>query len=442
MARRQTTTFSMSFLDVISCGFGAVVLFYTIISAQAGLYRIKETTDLSADAKRLEQEVLEGYKHLAELRNALDSTEDRKMRAVGLSREMQEKLKMTEEELARFEHDTLARRASLERLKADLKSLEESTRRLKEAAPPAEPTSRVPIVDKQQLVTLRIEGERVLVLVDASASMLDETVVNIIRLRNMPPERRIRLGQVAAGGQYGRMGGVAPARPRLSSRSTPSIPRLGRSWKAARAAGSTRGDSSPDRESVVGAPGHRADRRIEPAERICSDQDAGSCAGQRDPRDGRPADPGRQAAADAHARDDGAARGPDAGGGEVPAAATAAHEHRAAADGRRSIGADLLLAPRALDRRRLPEPGEGLAMKRRTRRDTETFSMSFLDCICCGFGAIILLLVLNEFGEPIQLEQSKKDLDAQIVKIGERGLRHTRRGHRARARAARAHRAS
>ncbi len=65
----------------------------------------------------------------------------------------------------------------------------------------------------------------------------------------------------------------------------------------------------------------------------------------------------------------------------------------------------------------LPEPGEGLAMKRRTRRDTETFSMSFLDCICCGFGAIILLLVLNEFGEPIQLEQSKEDLEGQIVKM-------------------------
>jgi len=56
-------------------------------------------------------------------------------------------------------------------------------------------------------------------------------------------------------------------------------------------------------------------------------------------------------------------------------------------------------------------------MKRRTRRDTETFSMSFLDCICCGFGAIILLLVLNEFGEPIQLEKSKQDLDQQIVKM-------------------------
>lgn len=56
-------------------------------------------------------------------------------------------------------------------------------------------------------------------------------------------------------------------------------------------------------------------------------------------------------------------------------------------------------------------------MRRRARRDTETFSMSFLDCICCGFGAIILLLVLAEFGEPVQLEQSKVDLDQQIVKM-------------------------
>ncbi|MDH4259736.1 MAG: VWA domain-containing protein [Gammaproteobacteria bacterium] len=54
---------------------------------------------------------------------------------------------------------------------------------------------------------------------------------------------------------------------------------------------------------------------------------------------------------------------------------------------------------------------------RRQRRDTEVFSMSFLDCICCGFGAIILLLVLSEFGAPIQLEQAKVDLAGQIAKL-------------------------
>ncbi|MGQ0383401.1 MAG: hypothetical protein ACT4UP_01740, partial [Gammaproteobacteria bacterium] len=188
MPRRQTQTFSMSFLDVISCGFGAVVLFYTIISAQAGLYRIKENADLDAEAKRLEQEVLEGYKHLAELRNALESTETRAVKAAGLSKEMLEKLKITQEELSRYEFDTLARREALERLKADLKSLEESTRRLRQQ----EPVTPPPVIDRQQLVTLRVDGSRVLILIDASASMLDETVVNIIRLRNMPPERRIR----------------------------------------------------------------------------------------------------------------------------------------------------------------------------------------------------------------------------------------------------------
>jgi len=190
VARRKTQTFSMSFLDVISCGFGAVVLFYTIISAQSGLDRIKSSSDLAAESRKLEQEVLEGYSHLADLRNALAETDEEKVKAAGLSREALEKIRMTQEELARYEHDTLARRESLERLKADLKSLEEGTRRLKERAPP-KGDGEVKIQDPQQLVTLRIDGKRVLLLVDASASMLDETVVNIIRLRNMAPERRV-----------------------------------------------------------------------------------------------------------------------------------------------------------------------------------------------------------------------------------------------------------
>jgi hypothetical protein len=57
--------------------------------------------------------------------------------------------------------------------------------------------------------------------------------------------------------------------------------------------------------------------------------------------------------------------------------------------------------------------------KRRQRRTTEVFSMSFLDVISCGFGAIILLLVLNEVGEPMQLEQAKVDLDGQIRRLNE-----------------------
>ncbi|HEV7716435.1 MAG TPA: hypothetical protein VGO53_12630, partial [Steroidobacteraceae bacterium] len=48
------------------------------------------------------------------------------------------------------------------------------------------------------------------------------------------------------------------------------------------------------------------------------------------------------------------------------------------------------------------------------RRTVEVFSLSFLDCICCGFGAIILLLVLTEYGHPVQLEESRKNLTGQV----------------------------
>ena len=55
----------------------------------------------------------------------------------------------------------------------------------------------------------------------------------------------------------------------------------------------------------------------------------------------------------------------------------------------------------------------------RRRRNIEVFSLSFLDCICCGFGAIILLLVLTEVGEPIVFEQTREELEGRVVKLEE-----------------------
>jgi hypothetical protein len=56
----------------------------------------------------------------------------------------------------------------------------------------------------------------------------------------------------------------------------------------------------------------------------------------------------------------------------------------------------------------------------RRRRAVEVFSLSFLDCICCGFGAIILLLVLTEIGRPVELEKSRKNLDGQVRALTEK----------------------
>ncbi len=52
---------------------------------------------------------------------------------------------------------------------------------------------------------------------------------------------------------------------------------------------------------------------------------------------------------------------------------------------------------------------------RRRRRNVEAFSLSFLDCICCGFGAIILLLVLSKIYEPVIIEKTQDDLQSLIA---------------------------
>ncbi len=56
-------------------------------------------------------------------------------------------------------------------------------------------------------------------------------------------------------------------------------------------------------------------------------------------------------------------------------------------------------------------------MRRRERRPFEIFSLSFLDAICCGFGAIVLLFVLNKMGEPQALEQARQDLQGLLARL-------------------------
>lgn len=57
-------------------------------------------------------------------------------------------------------------------------------------------------------------------------------------------------------------------------------------------------------------------------------------------------------------------------------------------------------------------------MKKRDR-ETETFSLSFLDAVTCAFGAVILLLVLTKIYEPQTIERSKEELAGLIAALQE-----------------------
>lgn len=55
------------------------------------------------------------------------------------------------------------------------------------------------------------------------------------------------------------------------------------------------------------------------------------------------------------------------------------------------------------------------------RRNTQVFSLAFLDCICCGFGAIILVFVLSIGAQDVQrmdvLENLRRILAAQMAEL-------------------------
>ena len=188
--RRQFEVFSMSFLDCMSCGFGAVILFFMIINAQVRETTENDPTSLMAETKKIEIEILEGRKDLVLAKNTIEQLDTEKVTAEGQIAQIIALIEQLQAELSQYDSETLAKIERVEQLQSDIESLEEQVKRLLAMAE-AESGEGNKLRefqgdgDRQYLTGLKLGGRRTLILVDRSASMLDSTIVNIIRRRNM-----------------------------------------------------------------------------------------------------------------------------------------------------------------------------------------------------------------------------------------------------------------
>ncbi len=196
MKRRSANAFSLAFLDVMFCGFGAVILFFMIINANTYERREKINYTVSGEVKKLDVEVKDAEKFLVELKNSLQEVNDELVETQGRTHEVIEKIKQEKVQLARLDKDTLAKLKSIEALKADLKSIEEENQRLEGGAEKQLEGDRLKQFSgegqRQYLTGLKMGGERILILVDSSASMLADRIINVLRFRNLPPDERVR----------------------------------------------------------------------------------------------------------------------------------------------------------------------------------------------------------------------------------------------------------
>ncbi len=52
---------------------------------------------------------------------------------------------------------------------------------------------------------------------------------------------------------------------------------------------------------------------------------------------------------------------------------------------------------------------------KRAKQAEQGLNLSFLDVVCCGFGAVILLLVITKIHEPVIIERSREELEGLIL---------------------------
>lgn len=183
--KRPPATFSLSFIDAMSCGLGAVILLFMIINHASEVRAVDANRDVANEVSALEAEVIERQQRVASLQASLDETRKQSQAA----RERAERLAAAAEEPT--PEDDAGSGERIAALKQELQSLESRVEQLREQTDPGDATrARTGDGDRQYLTGMKVGGKHVLILLDASASMLDDDIVNVIRRRNMDESAR------------------------------------------------------------------------------------------------------------------------------------------------------------------------------------------------------------------------------------------------------------
>jgi hypothetical protein len=186
--KRSFTTFNLSFLDIMSCGFGAVVLVFLIIDHSIEVQSRDLNVDLLSEVNMLEEDIRVGQENMVVLRNALDEVDIEIVEAEGRATRVIDEIQEYEALIASLVPEDVSEDEAVEQLKAEIQSLEEEVKRLREAAEEQSGKSARSFVgdgNRQYLTGLNLGGRNIVIMLDVSASMLADRLVNIIRLRNM-----------------------------------------------------------------------------------------------------------------------------------------------------------------------------------------------------------------------------------------------------------------
>lgn len=165
--RRKEEGFNLAFLDVMACGLGAVILILILV-------KFNSNTDVPVEElERLQQELAALQDESSELAQSLSEEEQEtaaKSATLEAIKQRIEQLKIQQQETSSALKDQIAVVADLDNAIAAI------------APQTADDLLKTPQTKEESyLLGLKVEGKRIGILLDTSASMTEEALIDIIR---------------------------------------------------------------------------------------------------------------------------------------------------------------------------------------------------------------------------------------------------------------------
>ncbi len=187
--KSQTPEISLAFLDIMSCGFGAFILLFLIIKhnydAVAELpqnYLDQEITNLITQ----NEQVMNEFNAILKEEIVLDERILITRENISTSKKL---LQARQKVIKSWENKSLS---AVDKLKFEIKQAREKNQSLKDSLNknPEDNLKFIGEGNREYLSGIKSGGNNILILLDASASMLDQKIVNILRRRNMDGRKR------------------------------------------------------------------------------------------------------------------------------------------------------------------------------------------------------------------------------------------------------------
>ena len=189
--KKKISSFNLAFLDIMFCGFGAVVLLVLIINSHIVSDNKIKNEDLTAEVDKVKEETQAAKIYHRNMKESLEKNQSEIEELEKQLLEISEQTSDFKKKKSKEDAQSQALKNHINVLQNDIKSIAKNNGQQRQKIKTAINKSGNKIRQyegdghRQYLTGLKLGGKRILFLIDNSASMLDETIVNIIVKRNL-----------------------------------------------------------------------------------------------------------------------------------------------------------------------------------------------------------------------------------------------------------------